>query len=193
MSERVPSPRGAGLVDRDDRLTTGRTGVRWRPAWRWPRETERFLAEILATCPKPSLHVCAGSSSLGDLKADMFHPGADVRADMYRLPFKDGAFGTVLADPPFPLDGVSLPQRLAQFQEMGRVVRKGGVVLLHAPWMPRSTWGRLEAAWVRDNEAQHGFPHAPVLLTKWVRVVDLDHVTRWPSKTRTQHAQEAAA
>lgn len=160
-----------GLFVRDDRLKSGRTGIRWRPAWRWPRETEQFIAGLLRDAPKPVLHVCSGSSNLGDIKADMFHPGADVRCDVYRLPFKTGAFGTVLCDPPFPLDGTSLPQRLAQWQELGRMVPVGGVVLLHAPWMPRATWARLEAAWVRDNELSHGFPHAPVILTKWVRTV----------------------
>jgi len=28
--------RTAGLVMQDARLKTGRTGVKWRPAWRWP-------------------------------------------------------------------------------------------------------------------------------------------------------------
>jgi len=157
------------LAAKDDRLKTGRTGVRWRPAWKWPPETERFVAEILADCPRPILHVCAGSSPLGDVKADMFHPAADVRADMYRLPFRDGSFGTVVADPPFPLDGVSLPQRLAQFQEMGRVARRGGVVLLHAPWLPSPTWGDLEGFWFRETSG-HAFPMAPVIMSKW-RVV----------------------
>jgi hypothetical protein len=160
-----------GLVVSDNRLTTGRTGVRWRPAWRWPRETEKFVAGLLGSAPKPALHVCSGASRLGDVRADKFHPGADVKADMYALPFKTGAFGTVLCDPPFPLDGTTLPQRLAQFQELGRVVRRGGVVMLHAPWLPSPTWGTMEALYVRET-SEHAFPQAPVMLSVWRRICD---------------------
>jgi hypothetical protein len=154
------------LAAKDDRLKTGRTGVRWRPAWRWPKETAAFVADLVRQAPGPSLHVCAGSSSCGDVRADMFHPAASVKADMYRLPFKDGAFGCVLADPPFPEDGIDLPGRLRQFQEMGRVCRSGGLVILHAPWLPSPTWAINEGVWWRETDG-HAFPRAPVMISTW--------------------------
>lgn len=155
-----------GLVSRDDRLKTGRTGVRWRPAWRWPRETHAFLSDILKSAPGPVLHVCAGSSRLGDVRADAYHPAANAKADMYRLPFKEGVFGTTLADPPFPIDGMTLPERLAQFQEMGRVTRRGGLVVLHAPWLGSPTWADLENVWIRETSG-HAFPQAPVMVSTY--------------------------
>lgn len=161
----------AGLVMQDARLKTGRTGVKWRPAWKWPKETATFIAGLLETAPKPVLHVCSGSSPLGDVRADMFHPGATVKADMYRLPFRTGAFGSALMDPPYPLDGTSLPQRLAQFQELGRVVRKGGLVMLHAPWLPSPTWADCEAVWFRETSG-HAFPQSPVMLSVWRRTME---------------------
>lgn len=156
------------LASRDDRLKTGRTGVRWRPAWKWPSETAAFVADLLKTAPRPILHICAGSSNLGDVRADMFHPGADIRCDMYALPFKTGSFGTVLADPPYPLDGTTYEQRLAQVQEMGRVVRQGGLVIQHAPWLASPTWATLESVHFRETSG-HAFPMAPVLLSVFRR------------------------
>lgn len=140
--------------------------MRWRPAWRFPKETEEHLADILRSAPRPILHVCAGASRLGDVRADMYHPAPDVRGDMYQLPFKDGAFGATVADPPFPLDGVALHQRLAQFNEMGRVTRSGGLVVLHAPWLPSPTWASLEGAWFRETGG-HAFPQAPLIISAW--------------------------
>lgn len=153
---------------RDDRLKTGRTGVRWRPAWRWPKDTEAFVRSHLEDAPRPILHVCSGASRLGDVRADKYHPAADVKADVYALPFASGSFGTVLVDPPYPQDATTLQDRLAMVQEMGRVLRKGGWLLIHAPWMPSPTWAELDGVWVREPTG-HSFPYPPVLFSSWRR------------------------
>ena len=52
-----------------------------------------------------SLHVCAGTSELGDVRVDLEPraPGV-IRADMYRLPFADESFDTVIANPPWRIN-----------------------------------------------------------------------------------------
>lgn len=179
-SDRSNGHPSVGLAMRDDRLKTGRTGVRWRPAWRWPKETERFIADLLEKAPRPVLHVCSGASRLGDVRADLYHPGADVAADIYNLPFASGSFGTVLADPPFPLDGTTLPDRLRMVQEMGRVVRRDGWVVIHAPWLPSPTWGVLEDVWIRETSG-HAFPMPPVMLSVWRRTLEPPERTEVPT------------
>lgn len=148
------------LAAKDDRLRSPRTGVRWRPAWRWPDATEDFIREILADCPRPILHVCAGSSPLGDVRADMFHPAADVKADMYNLPFAAGAFGTVVCDPPFPKNGTPVDRRALAFRELGRVVRQGG----GSP-PTRAVDARRDVGRARGRLVP-GIPHAPVPLRR---------------------------
>lgn len=160
---------GSELLLADRRLKTRRTGVRWRPAWRWPRETEEFISGLLENAPRPVLHLCAGASRLGDVRVDRYHP-ADVQADLYALPFASGSLGTVLCDPPFPLDGTTLPDRLRMVQEMGRCIREGGLLILHAPWLPSPTWAvREDPLYVRETSG-HAFPQAPIMLSVWRRI-----------------------
>lgn len=161
----------AGLVMQDSRLKTGRTGVEWRQAWVWPKATNELVKKLFADAPRPILHVCAGSSRLGDVRVDMFHPSADIKGDMYQLPFASGAFGTVFLDPPFPIEGTPVHQRLRYYQECSRVVRKGGLVMLHAPWMPGPTWGEHLETYIR-YPGGHSFPHDAMFLTVVRRIID---------------------
>lgn len=163
------------LASRDDRLTTTRSGVRWREGWQWPGETEAFLAGLIKELAGPVLHVCCGSSRLGDVRVDMFHPGADMRADAFQLPFKSGSFGVVVADPPFPHQGQGgwdYAARLAFVQECGRVIRKGGVLIIHAPWMPRPSWAQLELPVHIREDVGHAFPKEPLVISRWRRTVE---------------------
>lgn len=163
------------LAARDDRLTSTRSGVAWREGWRWPGETAAFLAELVKREAGPVLHVCAGSSRLGDVRVDMFHPGADVKADAFQLPFKSGSFGVVVSDPPFPngdQGGWDYAARLRFVQECGRVVRKGGLFILHAPWLPRPTWAELELPLHFREDVGHAFPKEPLMVSRWRRTVD---------------------
>ena len=48
-----------------------------------------------------TLNLCSGRSrDLGDVNVDLFEP-ADIKADMYHLPFKSRSFDCVIFDPPF--------------------------------------------------------------------------------------------
>ena len=91
----------------------------------------------------PVLHVCSGSLPDDpprvvtlDIKQEV---NPSVVGDAENLPFRDNAFGTAIADPPYTrefartlygLDRAPDPLRLVR--EMARVVRPGGyVILLH--------------------------------------------------------------
>lgn len=159
----------AGLVMQDNRRKAGRGGERWSPTWGWPKFTEKFVGGLIEQEAGPSLHVCSGASRLGDLKVDRFHPNADIKADGRHLPFPDASMGVVVCDPPFKMKGNHLVEAQALFNELLRVVKDGGAVLLHAPWLPQSSYADLEASWVRGPAGTPGFPFAPVLLTRWRR------------------------
>lgn len=109
----------------------------FRDGWRWPKDIRRWfareLSDIVDPCPQPIAHIPCGSSKLGELRVDAFHPGANVRADFFHLPFRDGSIGTIVSDPPFNLDS---RERIAFHKELMRVLRVGGRLLWQAPWLP---------------------------------------------------------
>ena len=105
---------------------------RFRRAWAFPRDVESFLRRLLIS---PSLHVACGLSRIGDVRLDL-STRADVRGDMFRLPFRGGAFASVLIDPPWHLPYHVRPQ-LAK--ELARVLRPEGRLVLNAPWRIRLT------------------------------------------------------
>lgn len=156
-----------GSLHQDKRLPSGRTGIHWRPAWIWPDATEDLIQEQLQTCPPPVVHVCSGSSRVGDLRIDLHHPGADVHADARRLPLADESAGTILMDPPWTIQ--DLRERHRFVCEAGRVLAIDGVFLLYGPWMPRPTWATLESAWIR-NQQRFRLPGSAITLTRWRKV-----------------------
>lgn len=156
-----------------------KSGFRYRRAWSFKDETEAFIAGRMTAleAPAPLLHVCAGASRLPGLRVDLVHPGADVRADGTRLPFRDGSVGTVVMDPPWGADSMAAPgpgkatergvsARKRLLEEALRVVRQGGLIFVYAPWMPRYLVADLVEAWIRE-ENRIGLPLPPVLLTVW--------------------------
>lgn len=87
------------------------------------------------------LQVCCGGSRLGDVRVDIDPgaPGANVRADMLRLPFKDGSFTTVACDAIYRIDNrtrVHLQRELARVASH-RIIFKG-------TWIPRATGWRVQ-------------------------------------------------
>lgn len=82
------------------------------------------------------IQVCCGGSFLGDVRVDHDReaPGVNVLADMRRLPFEDGSFGTVACDPIYSL---SFPDRIRLQRELARVARRR--ILFKAPWVLRAT------------------------------------------------------
>lgn len=147
---------------RDTRLKTGRTGIVYRPAWGFKGSTKAKILSELEDCPRPVLHIPCGASNIGDVKADLFHPGAQVKCDVEALPFRN--VGTILSDPPW---GLPVDVRQRWISQFFKALRPGGVLLLYAPWFPHYRRLELERAWVRQFTG--GFPHNAVLLTRWRR------------------------
>jgi hypothetical protein len=109
----------------------------FRGSWRWPEDVERFVAEKLPDDGE-TLHVPCGQSQLGDVRVDRdsrHHP--DVVADMFELPFGPARFDAVVSDPPWK--SVNYFDRWAQFFELLRVTKPGGLVVFNATWEP---WSR---------------------------------------------------
>jgi len=104
----------------------------FRRAWAFPKSVESFLQRLLIL---PSLHVMCGSSKIGDVRVDLVMR-ADVRADAFKLPFRDAVFASVLTDPPWHMP-YHLRPRLAK--ELARVLRPEGRLILNAPWRIRLT------------------------------------------------------
>ena len=79
-----------------------------------------------------TLHVCCGSSGLGDVRIDL-HTEADVKADMFHLPFRRETFDTVLCDPPW-----NLPYhvRFKLLYELRDVLKPGGRLIFNSLWFP---------------------------------------------------------
>ena len=113
-------------------------------AWAWPAEVEDFLA---ARSRGFTIHICNGTSKLGDLTIDKYMP-ADIIGDMYRLPIKTGAADTVICDPPW---GIPRHLRHKLLFELRRVLKLGGSLLFNCPWMPRVPGLRLKEIWVSES------------------------------------------
>lgn len=107
----------------------------FRKGWRWgPDMTAWFVQETSRLdIERPVLHLCSGSSRLGDVRVDAFHDAANLRASAFQLPFVDGAFGAVVVDPPYEFN---LQERCKFGKELARIHRPGGRLLWKAPWIP---------------------------------------------------------
>lgn len=156
-----------GSLHQDNLNRTGRTGLHWRKAWIWPMETETLILEQLEDVPRPVVHVCSGSKTMGDLTIDLHHPRADVHADARQLPLEDESAGCVLMDPPWTIK--DLRERHAFIREAGRILQVGGIFLLYGPWMPSPTWARLDRAWIRD-QTSFRLPGSAITFTRWKKV-----------------------
>ena len=72
----------------------------FKKTWAWPWSVECFVRKHIKG---RSLHVCCGSSDLGDVKIDAYVERKGVtKGDMFNLPYKE-EFDTVICDPPWEL------------------------------------------------------------------------------------------
>ena len=115
-------------------------------AWGWPAEVEQFIAEM---CEGYVIHVCSGTSEMGDLRIDKYMP-ADRAGDMLALPIESGVADTVICDPPW---GVPRNLRARLIYELRRVLKVGGQLIFNAPWLPRAPGLQLESIWVAESTA----------------------------------------
>jgi len=109
-------------------------------AWAFPKPVEDLIRQAVSnlngTVPRPVIHVCSGSSRIGDVTVDLEQP-ADVKASCFALPFPDGYAGTVICDPPW-----NMPYHLRHRinRELYRVTQPGGGLIWNAPWLPHGEW-----------------------------------------------------
>ncbi len=136
----------------------------------WPAAIEDELNNRLIA---PTLHICCGKSKLGDIRLDLFDEDVDVKADACRLPFPNGAFATLLIDPPYNgkfqwnHDMLSELARVANsriiFQhwflpsdKFGRYKKDHTFELTEVlVWMPRTYFGRVNVISVFDKQGEN--------------------------------------
>ena len=126
---------GIDQADGDNSYLTSKYA--FKESWTWPKDVadwmERELASLTMDTPEPIVHICSGSSNLGQLTVDAFHEDADINADALNLPVREGTIGTVITDPPWKWD----PATRGRFgDELHRVMEPEGLLLWCAPWMP---------------------------------------------------------
>ena len=101
-----------------------------------PRYLQRLQALFPDHPPATWLHLFSGAlkATVGGMRADCNHElRPSVAADAARLPFRDGSFSMVAADPPYTAAdaaryGTKMVNRRAVMLELSRVVRPGGFV-----------------------------------------------------------------
>lgn len=115
-----------------------------KPEWKWTQDIED---EILRELPQDGglvVHVCSGTSGIGDIRIDRYYEGSispvrrnpgvpNVKADMNYLPVKSGMADATICDPPY--------SRLARarfnqhVEELVRITKPGGKVIFLSPWV----------------------------------------------------------
>lgn len=95
------------------------------------------------------MHICCGSSEIGDVFVDLDPQRPDiVKADMRELPFETNEFDNVIIDPPFKL---GYYQRFRPFYEAVRVAKIGGLIIYNATWIPYANNTELVDVYVRRD------------------------------------------
>lgn len=116
--------------------------------WTWTELEQKNVLKALELCDKPILHVCSGSSSIGDVRIDRVNinsnvvflhgpqqnrGGVTVVASMLDIPFKDSSFPTVLCDPPYDYKWFENGIYQGMVNEIVRVTKPKGNVIFYAP------------------------------------------------------------
>ena len=109
---------------------------------------ERVRAMFPDMDPARTLHLFSGSYDGPGVRVDLKgEPRPTLRGDAARLPFRDGAFRFVMADPSYsPADskryGVPHPNKKLVLRELARVVAPGG----HLVWLdiPKPMYRKVE-------------------------------------------------
>lgn len=103
----------------------------FREGWRWSEPVAAYVERAVADFPRPLVHIASGSSLLGDIRADFFHPAANLKADMFQLPHAAGSVRSIVCDPPYNL---ALQDRFKLGMELARILAPEGPIFFKAPW-----------------------------------------------------------
>jgi len=104
----------------------------FKAQWKFPPQVEKWLKGQIEGY---TLHVCCGSSNIGDVKVDIMPQSPDVtQADMFDLPFPNNTFDTVICDPPW---AIGIDKRWAVTYQLRDVLKVGGKLLFNGLWIPR--------------------------------------------------------
>ena len=120
---------------------------KFKKSWSWPFEVETNIKDLVEGT---SLHVCCGDSKLGDVRLDLSKE-ADVKGDMFHLPFKSESFDTVICDPPW---GLPYHVRHRLLYQLRNVLKPGGRLIFNSMWFPRVRGLSV------DPQVWVGLPHA---------------------------------
>ena len=123
---------------------------RFIKSWAWPGEVEEFLKQKAKGLV---IHVCSGSSSLGDITVDQYMP-AMIKASMYNLPLQTNIADTVICDPPW---GIARHLRNKLVCELRRILKVEGILLFNAPWLPHVPQLKLLEIWVAVSIAPQNY------------------------------------
>ena len=117
-----------------------------KKSWIWNKTVEDFVKTKIKG---HSLNVCAGKSSIGDVKIDLDPANKTViRGDMKNLPFKNNTFDTVIQDPPWK---IGYYDRWKPFFECVRVCKVDGLIIYNAYWIPESDDVELIETFIRTD------------------------------------------
>lgn len=105
---------------------------KFQPCWKWPRPVQNWIEKRMRGY---SLHVCCGSSTLGDVRIDLHKETATIKGDMFHLPFKFETFDCIICDPPWNL---SYRVRHLLSYELRDMLKPGGSLFFNALWYPKA-------------------------------------------------------
>ena len=106
----------------------------FKAPWKFPHHVKKWLKKNIEGY---SLHVCAGSSDIGDVLCDIEPQRHNIKqVDMFHLDkkFKHNTFDTVICDPPW---AIGIDKRWNVTYQLRDVIKPGGVLLFNGLWIPR--------------------------------------------------------
>ena len=129
-------------------MTLTKNGTGWALRWRWRDGDVRKILDAIDGSPRPLVHICSGSSNIGDVRIDLkkidtlesnerfikkYTGHLNVVGNMYQIPIKTGSAGTVICDPPY----IDEARDGGLIDELVRILQPGGMLIFYAPWVPR--------------------------------------------------------
>jgi hypothetical protein len=134
--------------------------LKYRTNWAWKTNDIKLILQHLDKAPPPIIHICSGSSGIGDVRLDRYNvksfdtDGAKRFRDAYKgsptllghmnsLPFKDGIAGTIICDPPYDAElfkkGRFDDDLELLVNEFVRILKPSGKIIFYAPWIIKHT------------------------------------------------------